>query len=178
MVPVIRSEPAGNENYSIAIGYLRAAVIVVVVAVHSVLAYCSFAPRQVPFGAGADHWKAYPITDGRRWAGFDPIVGFTDPFGMSLLFFLSGLFVRSSLRRKGIARFGRDRAKRLGLPFAVVVALRAPAASYPTYLGPPPALILSRRSSDSGLRAANGRPDPHGSSGFCWCSITSPRDCS
>jgi hypothetical protein len=72
--------------------------------------------------------------DGRRWAGFDPIVGFTDPFGMSLMFFLSGLFVWSSLWRKGIARFGRGRATRLGLPFAIAVAFLAPVAYYPTYL--------------------------------------------
>jgi hypothetical protein len=124
-VPITRSEPAGNANYSIAIGYLRAAIIVVVVAVHSVLAYCSFAPLQILFGTRSGLWRAYPIVDGRRWAGFDPIVGFTDPFGMSLMFFLSGLFVWNSLERKGIARFGRDRATRLGLPFA---------AYYPTYL--------------------------------------------
>lgn len=129
-----RSEPDGKANYSIAIGYLRAAVIVVVVAVHSVLAYCSFVPRQITFGTRSDLWKAYPIVDGRRWAGFDPIVGFTDPFGMALMFFLSGLFVWNSLRRKGVARFGRNRAIRLGLPFAVAVVFLAPAAYYPTYL--------------------------------------------
>jgi len=53
---------------------------------------------------------------------------------MSLLFFLSGLFVWNSLQRKGIARFGRDRATRLGLPFAVAVAFLAPAAYYPTFV--------------------------------------------
>jgi hypothetical protein len=79
-VPITRSESAGNANYSIAIGYLRAAIIVVVVAVHSVLAYCSFAPLQILFGTRSDLWRAYPIVDGRRWAGFDPIVGFTDLF--------------------------------------------------------------------------------------------------
>ena len=140
-VPITRSEPARNANYSIAIGYLRSAIIVVVVAVHSILAYCSFVPLQILFGTRSGLWRAYPIVDGRRWAGFDPIVGFTDPFGMPLMFFLSGLFVWNSLQRKGIARFGRDRATRLGLPFAVAVAFLAPAAYYPTYLatagGPP-----------------------------------------
>ena len=140
-VPIARSEPARNAHYSLAIGYLRSAVIVVVVAVHSILAYCSFAPLQILFGTRSGLWRAYPIVDSRRWAGFDPIVGFTDPFGMPLMFFLSGLFVWNSLQRKGIARFGRDRATRLGLPFAVAVAFLAPAAYYPTYLatagGPP-----------------------------------------
>src|SRR5208337_3674440 len=74
-LPITRSTSGGNANYSIAIGYLRAAIIVVVVAVHSVLAYCSFAPLQMPFGTSSDLWRAYPIVDGRRWAGFDPIVG-------------------------------------------------------------------------------------------------------
>ena len=133
-IPINRPEPSGNTNYSIAIGYLRAVVIVVVVAVHSVLAYCSFAPSQVRFGTRSDLWKAYPLVDGRHWAGFDPIVGFTDPFGMSLMFFLSGLFVWNSLQRKGIARFLRDRITRLGLPFAVAITFLAPAAYYPTYL--------------------------------------------
>src|SRR6476620_9865518 len=101
-----RSEPAGKPNYSIAIEYLRAVIIVGVVAVHSVLAYCSFAPLQIIFGTKSDAWKAYPIVDVRRWVGFDPIVGFTDAFAMSLMFFLSGLFVWSSVQRKGSRRFG------------------------------------------------------------------------
>src|SRR6516165_10808192 len=48
--PTTRSEPAGNQNYSIAIGYLRAVINVGVVAIHSVLAHCSFAPLQNLFG--------------------------------------------------------------------------------------------------------------------------------
>lgn len=131
---ITQFEPAESPRYSIALGYLRAATIVAVVAVHSILAYCSFAPLQILFGTRADIWKTYPIADGRRWAGFDPIVGFTDPFGMSLMFFLSGLFVWNSLRRKGVPRFGRERAVRLGLPFAVAVIFLAPAAYYPAYL--------------------------------------------
>jgi peptidoglycan/LPS O-acetylase OafA/YrhL len=109
-------------------------MIVGVVAVHAVIAYCSFAPLHIRFGTNSDLWRTYPIVDGRRWIGFDPIVGFTDPFVMSLMFFLSGLFVWNSLQRKGISRFGRERATRLGLPFAVAVAFLAPAAYYPTYL--------------------------------------------
>jgi hypothetical protein len=37
-----RPEPLSDASYSISLGYLRAAAIVGVVAVHSVLAYCSF----------------------------------------------------------------------------------------------------------------------------------------
>ena len=75
-----------------------------------------------------------PIVDGRRWAGFDPVVGFTDSFAMSLLFFLSGMFVWKSLQRKGSARFVRDRVIRLGVPFAIATIFLSPLAYYPTYL--------------------------------------------
>jgi peptidoglycan/LPS O-acetylase OafA/YrhL len=146
--PITPFNPAGNQNYSIAIGYLRAVIILGVVAVHSVIAYCSFAPLQIRFGTKSDLWEAYPIVDGRRWIGFDPIVGFTDPFAMSLMFFLSGLFVWNSLQRKGVARFGGERAARLGLPFAVAVVFLAPAAYYPTYLvsaGSPPLKAFLRQ---------------------------------
>jgi peptidoglycan/LPS O-acetylase OafA/YrhL len=60
--------------------------------------------------------------------------GFDDVFLMSLMFFLSGLFVWNSLERKGSGTFLRDRFLRLGLPFAVVGALVAPLAFYPAYL--------------------------------------------
>ena len=134
-VQTARPEPLRGANYNIPLGYLRAAGIVGVVAVHSVLAYCSFAPPQASFfGARPDLWQAYPIVDARRWAGFDPVVGFTDPVGMSLLFFLSGMFVRKSLRRKGSARFVRDRVVRLGVPFAFASIFLSPLAYYPTYL--------------------------------------------
>jgi hypothetical protein len=128
-------EPLGDAYYSVPIGYLRAAGIVGVVAVHSVLAYCSFVPPQQSFlGAKSEAWQAYPIVDGRRWAGFDPIVGFTDPFAMSLLFFLSGMFVWESLQRKGSDRFVRDRMIRLGVPFVFASIFLSPLAYFPTYL--------------------------------------------
>src|SRR5207245_2954814 len=49
-------------------------------------------------------------------------------------FFLSGLFVWPSLKRKGARIFLHDRVLRLGIPFALVVALLMPLANYPTYL--------------------------------------------
>jgi len=74
-----------------------------------------------------------PIVDLQRWAGFDVIAMFNDTFFMVLMFLLSGLFVCSSLKRKGSARFLRDRALRLGVPFAVAAGLLAPLAYYPSY---------------------------------------------
>ena len=51
------------------------------------------------------------------WAGLGLFTGFNDDFFMSLMFFISGLFVWSSLQRKGSASFVRDRLRRLGIPF-------------------------------------------------------------
>ena len=53
---------------------------------------------------------------------------------MSLMFFLSGLFVWHSLARKGSAKFLRDRLLRLGIPFVVAATILAPLAYYPAYL--------------------------------------------
>jgi fucose 4-O-acetylase-like acetyltransferase len=53
---------------------------------------------------------------------------------MALFFFISGLFVSKSLRRKGAKGFLLGRLQRLGLPFIVGAALLAPLAYYPTYL--------------------------------------------
>jgi peptidoglycan/LPS O-acetylase OafA/YrhL len=74
------------------------------------------------------------VVDPARWTGFSLLVGFNDAFFMSLMFFLSGLFVWTSLSRKGSAAFMRDRGLRLGLPFVVAAALLAPLAYFPTYL--------------------------------------------
>ena len=74
------------------------------------------------------------MVDSARWPGFSLFVGFNDVFFMSLMFFLSGLFVWNSLQRKGAMSFLRDRVLRLGVPFAVAAALIAPIAYYPAYL--------------------------------------------
>lgn len=52
---------------------------------------------------------------------------------MSLMFFLSGLFVWPSLARKGSWTFLRDRMVRIGLPLVLVVIFVMPVAYYPTY---------------------------------------------
>ena len=62
------------------------------------------------------------------------LVGANDLFFMSLMFFLSGLFVWHSLQHKGAARFLGDRARRLGVPFVAGFLVLAPIAYYPTYL--------------------------------------------
>jgi len=53
---------------------------------------------------------------------------------MSLLFFLSGLFVWPSLQRKRAFGYARDRLARLGIPFVFGVLVLVPITIYPAYL--------------------------------------------
>jgi hypothetical protein len=67
-------------------------------------------------------------TDPQSFLGFDGVVLFNDSFFMAAMFFLSGLFVWPSLRRKGTGWFLRDRCWRLGLPFVVCALILMPTA--------------------------------------------------
>jgi len=119
----------------LALDNLRGFVILLVLSFHSVLACLNFLPAlPFPFDAPPYLWRAFPIVDTARWFGFDLFCAWQDVFLMSLFFFLSGLFVWRSLERKGTQIFLHDRMLRLGVPFAVVVALLMPLANYPTYL--------------------------------------------
>ena len=129
---------APRATYNNAIGYLRAFVVVLVVAHHAAFAYHSYAPpTPASLVAQPRWWEAFPVVDTQRWSGFSVFVGFNDVFFMSLMFFLSGLFVWHGLQRKGSAKFLRDRLLRLGVPFIVAAAIFAPLAYYPTYLQTP-----------------------------------------
>jgi glucans biosynthesis protein C len=61
-------------------------------------------------------------------------VALNETFSMSLLFFVSGLFVWQSLARKGAWKYFGDRLKRLGLPFVIGVLFLIPLAYYPAQL--------------------------------------------
>jgi len=114
----------------IAIDYLRSSVIVAVVAHHSALAYTTFSHYNP-----ADYTTSTaPVVDSVRYAPLDFLVGWNDIFFMSLMFFISGLFVAPSIARKGTGRFLSDRVKRLGVPFAVAIILLSPIAFYPSWL--------------------------------------------
>ncbi len=128
--------PASAGGYNLAIGYLRAFVTLLVVAHHAVLAYCPFLPPGEPASLLPQPrwWQAFPVIDSHRWAGWGLFVAFNDQFFMSLMFLVSGLFVWTSLQRKGAASFTRDRLLRLGVPFILAAAIVAPLAYYPTYL--------------------------------------------
>jgi hypothetical protein len=131
--PTLAAAP--DSQYNVSIGYLRAFITVLVVAHHAALAYHPFAPPPpASLVAQPRLWQAFPVVDSARWMGWALLVGFNDVFFMSLMFLLSGLFVWKSLQRKGAGAFVRDRAVRLGVPFAIAAALIAPLAYYPTYL--------------------------------------------
>jgi hypothetical protein len=72
--------------------------------------------------------------DKMRWLGFDLVVLFNDSFFMACMFFISGLFVRDSLARRGSANFLGNRAWRLGVPFLISIFVLMPLAYYPTFL--------------------------------------------
>jgi glucans biosynthesis protein C len=117
-----------------AIDNLRAYVILLVLAFHSSLAYLQFLPAHpFAFASPPYEWRAFPIIDPHRSIALELFCAWQDLFLMTLFFFLSGLFVSSSLRRKGAALFVADRLRRIGLPCALFVALMMPVALYPTY---------------------------------------------
>jgi peptidoglycan/LPS O-acetylase OafA/YrhL len=131
-LPKLSERPAST--YNVSVGYLRAFITLMVVAHHAALAYHPYAPAApASLTAFPRWWQAFPIVDPKRWTGFALLVGFNDTFFMSLMFFLSGLFVWKSLQGKGPGQFVRDRAVRLGVPFIAAAAVIAPLAYYPTY---------------------------------------------
>jgi hypothetical protein len=119
---------------SLALVNLRAVVILIVLAFHSVLPYLATLPATpYPFDSAPYLWLAFPIVDGQRWFGFDLFCAWQDIGLMALMFFLSGLFVPASLASKGSAKFLSDRLLRIGVPFALAVIFLAPLAYYAAY---------------------------------------------
>jgi Acyltransferase family len=114
---------------------LRAFITVLVVAHHAMIAYNALAPQQTASLVDKPRWwNAFPVIDSQRslvWAIFN---AFNDGFFMALMFFISGLFVWASLRRRGAGPFIRERVIRLGVPFIVAASLIAPVAYFPSYL--------------------------------------------
>lgn len=117
-----------------ALDLTRASITLLVIAHHAVLAYHLYAPPAGPFNRANMVWGAFPVTDPAKAPGVDAFTLWNDSFFMAMMFLLSGLFVTSSLARKGAGQFLRDRALRLGVPFVVSAAVLAPLAYYPAYL--------------------------------------------
>ena len=116
-------------RHNLPLDRLRIFLTLLVVAHHSALAYVKYGH----FDREHYSWSTAPVVDDQQWIGLDLFVLFNDSFFMSLMFFLSGLFVWSSLVRKGAGLFLKDRALRLGLPFVVVVLSVMPLAYYPSF---------------------------------------------
>src|SRR5436853_3792616 len=87
---------------SLALHNFRGFAILNVLAFHSFIAYIVSQPAApLPFDAPPYGWTANPIVDSHRWLGFDLICAFEFLCLMQLMFFVSGVFVWPSLRRKG-----------------------------------------------------------------------------
>ena len=130
------ASPAAYAQTSLAVANLRGVFILILVSFHACLAYLgSTAGPAASFDQPPFQWLAFPIVDSRRFYGFDLYCAWEDVHVMALMFFLSGLFVPSSLRRKGAARFLADRMLRLGPPFLFSALLLTPIALYPVFRG-------------------------------------------
>ena len=117
------ASPAAYAHASLAIANLRGVFILILVSFHASLAYLgSTAGPAASFTQPPFQWLAFPIVDSHRFYGFDLYCAWEDVHVMALMFFLSGVFVPGSLRRKGAARFLADRVLRLALPFLFSVA--------------------------------------------------------
>ena len=120
---------------SLAVDNLRAVVVLIVTAFHSVVAYVSWMPaRTVGFDQPPFSWRAFPVLDSQRWLGFDIVCAWQDVYLMAMMFLLSGLFVWPGLSRKQNWGFTRDRLLRLGVPFLFGIFVLVPISEYPAYL--------------------------------------------
>lgn len=123
-----------SEARNAPIGALRAFVTLLVVAHHTALTYNAYAPAPKAFDAQPILWTAFPVVDPQKFAPFGLLTLVNDLFFMSLMFFISGVFVANGLRAKGAGGFLKSRALRLGVPFLLSAVLLAPLAYFPAWL--------------------------------------------
>src|ERR1039458_1710465 len=76
LLPVLPIDSSPRERNmsrsSIALGNVRAVVIIIVLAFHSVLPYLASLPAAAyRFDSPPYQWQAFPIVDSHRWFGFD-----------------------------------------------------------------------------------------------------------
>lgn len=94
---------------NLSIDYLRGFTIVLVVITHALIAY-----NTLPKG-----WLLYDSNN--AWSYVDYMALFNDIFFMSILFFISGLFLWNSIEKKGTLRYTGKRLIRLGIPLLIGV---------------------------------------------------------
>ena len=119
-----------NTGRRVDFDYLRAFVVLLVVYHHSIIAYATFAyiNPENPIATFS------PVVNEQRLELFDLFIAYNDVYFMQLMFFISGLFVWSSLNKKGIKNYLRDRIKRLAIPFIICVPTLIPLAYYPALM--------------------------------------------
>ncbi|SDL69611.1 acyltransferase family protein [Pedobacter antarcticus] len=93
--------------------YLRGFLTLLVVAHHSSLAYTTFANFNKEMYVSSTN----PVVDITRWLGMDYFEDFNDIFFMALMFLIGGIFLMSSIQKKGQSSFISDRFYRLFIPF-------------------------------------------------------------
>jgi hypothetical protein len=119
---------------SIPLKNLRGTLLLLIVAFHAFSAYIVSQPALAPaFDQPPYDWRIFPIVDNERWLGFDLFCAFQFLYLMQFMFFLSGLFVWSSLQRKSWREFLVHRFARLGVPFVIGVYALMPLTFYPVY---------------------------------------------
>ncbi len=120
-----------------ALGYLRAFLVLLVIAHHVATAYAGLLPGPVdgfPLGAQGQAWGAFPIVSSEHSPVFAIFLALNDTFFMTLLFLLSGLFVTRSVGRRGALGFAGARIFRIGVPFLIGAVFLGPLAYFPAFL--------------------------------------------
>lgn len=111
--------------------YLRTTSILLVLVIHSILAYASITyvdPQNYVF-------SFWPIVEKNIQTSFNTFwVVVIDSFNMSLLFVIAGFFSKITVDRLGARSFIINRVLRLGFPFLLMVTCYVPLGSYIGYL--------------------------------------------
>lgn len=104
------------------IDYLRGFIFALMAIDHSLHAY-------------AQNWgKFWFIQDHDRSEIWDAFYLFDQSIIMPMLFFITGLWVLSSLKKHGIQAYLRRRFVKLGIPFIFCIPLIVPLLTYPRYI--------------------------------------------
>jgi fucose 4-O-acetylase-like acetyltransferase len=110
--------------------YIKALIIVLIVAHHSSLAYTSV---ETALHQSFSYSSALIIDKSQAYY-FDYFANFNDIYFMPLMFLISGFFVYDSLKKKGAMGYVGKRFIRLMVPFIFSLVILMPLAYYPVNL--------------------------------------------